>query len=128
MKVFFDVIAQPWIPVVDLQGERKELGILDVLTHAHELKRIQDSSPLVEYSVYRFLIVFLMDAFRPETEEDLQDYLSEEQFDPEVLNTYIAQCRAEGVSFDLFDEKRPFMQSVYAQGTEVPCVCVYQKP
>lgn len=115
MKVFFDVIAQPWIPVVDLQGERKELGILDVLTHAHELKRIQDSSPLVEYSVYRFLIVFLMDAFRPETEEDLQDYLSEEQFDPEVLNTYIAQCRAEGVSFDLFDEKRPFMQSVYRE-------------
>ena len=75
MKPSFDVLQEPWIPVVTFEGETLEVGILDALLRSPEWKEIQDPSPMVEYSVYRFLIVFLMDALRPETPVDLEELL-----------------------------------------------------
>lgn len=111
MKASFSVLDWAWIPVVSLDGEEKLLGIRQALEHAHELREISTVSPLEEYSIYRFLGLFLMDALRPETESDIEDLLDEGRFDMDQVEAYIALCKSEGVSFDLFDEKRPFLQS-----------------
>ena len=74
MKASFQILTQPWIPVKELDGSMKELSLLETLERAHLLSEIQDPSPMVEYSVYRFLIVFLMDMLRPEDEEVLEEY------------------------------------------------------
>ena len=111
MKPSFDVLQEPWIPVVTFEGETLEVGILDALLRSPEWKEIQDPSPMVEYSVYRFLIVFLMDALRPETPVDLEELLYAGQFDESAIQDYITLCHSEGVSFDLFDPDRPFMQT-----------------
>lgn len=111
MKPSFDVLQEPWIPVVTFEGETLEVGILDALLRSPEWKEIQDPSPMVEYSVYRFLIVFLMDALRPETPVDLEELLYAGQFDESAIQDYITLCHSEGVSFDLFDPNRPFMQT-----------------
>ena len=66
MKASFQILTQPWIPVKELDGSMKELSLLETLERAHLLSEIQDPSPMVEYSVYRFLIVFLMDMLRPD--------------------------------------------------------------
>ena len=113
MKATFDILLEPWIPVVEEDGTTRELGLLEVLERAHQLRAVQDPSPLVEYSVYRFLIVFLMDMLRPEDTEALEELLEEGQFDPDRIWDYVALCRSEGVSFDLFDEERPFLQTTY---------------
>src|SRR5699024_1871425 len=102
MKPSFDVLQEPWIPVVTFEGETLEVGILDALLRSPEWKEIQDPSPMVEYSVYRFLIVFLMDALRPETPVDLEELLYAGQFDESAIQDYITLCHSEGVSFDLF--------------------------
>ena len=53
-----------------------------------------------------------MDALRPEDgEEDIGGLLEAEQFDMEAIQDYLTQCRKEGVSFDLFDVERPFLQT-----------------
>lgn len=113
MNASFNVLTQGWIPVIDLEGGRKKLGILDTLKDAHELKAISDASAMVEYSLYRFLSVFLMDALRPKDKETLEDLLEEGAFDPESIDDYITLCESEGVCFDLFDEERPFLQTPY---------------
>lgn len=113
MKASFDVLERPWIPVVLQDGTRQEMGIRQVLTHAHELQEISEASPLEEYSLYRFLGLFLMDALRPRRESSIQTILQTGHFDMDVIEQYIKQCRDEGVSFDLFDEERPFLQSKY---------------
>ena len=110
MSISFDVLTQPWIPVVDKDGKEAELGLLDALSQAHQWRRIHHPSPLVEYSIYRFLVIFLMDAFRPQERFDLEDLLAEGQFDRERLENYVAVCQQEGVRFDLFDPERPFLQ------------------
>ncbi len=111
MEPSFDVLKDPWIPVEDLNGETHELSILDALSHAHELRSVCDVSPLVEYSVYRFLVVFLMDALRPQRLSDIEDMLDGGSFDMDAINAYAERCKNEGVSFDLFDKERPFMQT-----------------
>ena len=113
MRAAFDVLQQPWVPVLDRDGNRAELGLMELFRRAHQLRRVCDPSPLVEYSVFRFLIIFLMDALRPETEEDLEDLLDEGAFPMDRLEDYVAQCREEGVSFDLFHPQQPFLQTAY---------------
>lgn len=114
MSASFNVLSEGWIPVIDLENKRKKLGILDTLKNAHRLKAISDASAMVEYSLYRFLSVFLMDALRPKDKETLEDLLEEGSFDPESIDDYITLCENEGVRFDLFDKERPFLQTPYS--------------
>lgn len=76
--------------------KHEELSLLETLERAHLLSEIQDPSPMVEYSVYRFLIVFLMDMLRPEDEEVLEELLDEGQFDWDTIQRYVRQCETGG--------------------------------
>lgn len=109
----FDVLREPWIPALRMDGSPVSLGILDLLEQAHELKALGSESPLENYSIFRLLTAFLMDAYTPEYIDDRRQILESGHFDPAVLQRYVEQCVAEGDSFNLFDEKRPFMQARY---------------
>lgn len=113
MKAAFDVLTQGWIPVSEQSGRLRKVGIEEVLKKAHCFSEISDPSPMVEYGMYRFLSVFLMDALRPKDTETLEDILAEGKFDADAIDHYIALCRKEGVSFDLFHPNRPFLQTPY---------------
>ena len=115
MRPSFNVLNDPWIPVVAQDGERSLLGIRETLRRAPELKEISVVSPLEEFSVYRFLSVFLMDALRPKRSSTIKKLLRQGSFDLEQIEAYISLCEEEGVSFDLFDEQRPFMQAAYVK-------------
>ncbi len=120
MRSSFNVLDRGWIPVVTADGSIQELGIRETLAKAHELREISDPSPLEEYSVYRFLSLFLMDALRPKKISSIRRLLKTGCFDMAQVEQYIALCESEGVSFDLFDEKRPFLQSGDIAGDSVP--------
>lgn len=111
--IHFDLITQPWIPVVNEDGAITCMGIWDTLQSAHRSKGISDGSPLVEFGLYRLLSVFLMDALRPEDEFVLEELEEAGQFDMKKIREYLDLCREEGASFDLFDPDRPFLQSPY---------------
>lgn len=113
VKAAFNVLTQPWIPVSDSNGTKSEVGLLEALERAHTFRGIQDASPMVEYSVYRFLIIFLTDMLRLESEEELDELLEEGRFDPDLIHDYVDRCQKEGVTFDLFDPENPFLQTSY---------------
>lgn len=115
MRASFSVLNDSWIPVVTLDGTKELLGIRETLRRSHELREISTVSPLEEFSLYRFLSVFLMDALQPKRNSAIRSLLKQGQFDMESIEEYISLCKKEGVSFDLFDEKRPFMQSAYVE-------------
>ena len=109
----FDVLTEPWIPVIALDGSQRELGIIDALADAHKLFEVICESPLETYAVQRFLITFLMDAYRLSHAGDRRRLFESKCFDKNVIKKYVALCRSEGVTFDLFDKEKPFYQAVF---------------
>ena len=107
----YNVLTENWIPIETLDGKSKLVGMLEVLIHAHEIKCVKAASPLVTYGIQRTLIALLIDAFRPYDIDALAEIIGKGEFDDTTLNGYIKKCIEEGVSFDLFDENRPFMQT-----------------
>ena len=107
----FDLLTEQWIPVLSLDGTTSEIGLLELYKNAHKYSEINLPNAMDEYALYRFLILFLEAAYRPSSSEDLLDILNEVSISTEVLSKYVELCKSEGVSFDIFDEKRPFLQS-----------------
>lgn len=109
----FNVLNEPWIPVITVKGDHTDLSLRDTLVNAHELTEVCCENPLETYALQRFLIAFLMDAYRlPHAGDRKKLYLSG-KFDPAVIDGYIDLCKSEGVTFDLFDKERPFYQAAY---------------
>ena len=106
----FDVMREPWIDCVALDGSMVTLGIRELLLRAHELQAVRDISPLQEYGIYRLLCVIAMDMLKPRGIGDMEELLEEGRFDEKTVDSYIAFCEKDGPCFDLFDAQRPFMQ------------------
>ena len=109
----YDVTVEKWIPVRMLNGERKKISLLELFKTAHEIQQLEGLNVMEEYSVYRFLTLFLMAVYLPEDIIDVEDILDDGKIDMEKVDKYLDLCRQEGVSFDVFDEQRPFLQSPY---------------
>ena len=107
----FDIRTELWIPVRTLTGKSLMMGLKELLEKAHELQNIDGVTPMETYSVYRFLTVFLMDVYRPETWDDKEGILSDGCFELRKIEAYIDKCERAGVCFDIFDKDRPFMQA-----------------
>lgn len=109
----FNVLKEPWIPVIRLDGSRDELGILPCLEQAPNLREIRDPAPIIEFGMYRLLVAFVLDALimadrRPEDPLDLKSLIKDGRFDFRMIENYIEQC---GDVFDLFHPERPFLQT-----------------
>lgn len=107
----YSVLQEKWIPMSD----GRKYSLWECLEHAHELERISCASPLETYAVHRFLCAFVMDALQLSNKRERLSLLQKGRFDMNVFQAYVNLCEQEGVNFDLFDEKRPFMQSGYNQ-------------
>lgn len=109
----FDVLTEPWIPVVRSDGSIVEMGILHCLEQAHTLREIRDPAPIVEFGLYRLLEAFLFDALqlsdqRPEHRQDLKIMIDSGGIDMDMIKKYIEKCDD---AFNLFHPERPFLQT-----------------
>lgn len=107
----YDVIRNECIKVVYLNGEVKYVSIREAFRDAHLIKNVRYSSPVEEYSILRLLIVMAMDCYNYEDVIEIQEALDENKFDMEKFDEYIKFCEKDGPVFDLFDEKKPFLQT-----------------
>ena len=107
----YNLLNEPWIPTRDVSDETICRGIEDSLKNAHQIKDIIDPAPTIQYSLYRFLIAFIMDVYgfkNPDNDlTDLEKLIQSGKFDSDLIDTYIGKWSDR---FDLFNEKYPFMQ------------------
>ncbi|MHB1487448.1 MAG: type I-E CRISPR-associated protein Cse1/CasA, partial [Acidimicrobiales bacterium] len=50
----FDLVSIPWIPVVDHAGNTRQVGIDELLGHAHEIRDLAEPDPIVRAALRRF--------------------------------------------------------------------------
>ena len=70
----FNVITEPWIPVIMKDNTRKTYGVRDVLRKAKDIKCIVSPGnlPSEEYSIYRFLFALTTDAYKIRSDADIE--------------------------------------------------------
>ncbi len=103
----YNLIEERWIPVRDLAGNRKELGIRDVLLTAENLSVIEDPSPLVTAALHRFLLAVLYRALEGPCDIDEAKKLFKEGLPKDKIRVYLDKWKPR---FWLFDKNYPFGQ------------------
>lgn len=105
----FNLIDDPWIPCIDLQGRGVEYGIHDTLLKAHELREICDDSPLVTVAIHRLLLAILYRAFNgPNDMNGWKALFNDGSFQGNhKIDNYLTKWKDR---FFLFDNQYPFMQ------------------
>lgn len=108
----FNILHEPWMGVVDMDGNEMLVGLRDYLINAHLYKYSAENR---QFAVLRRLQqrlaeTFVMDIFGIDIEAEAA-LINTGYFDADKIDGYIAKCDNSGISFDLFDENRPFMQT-----------------
>lgn len=108
MSFSFSLISEGWIPCVTSSGEGVELGLLEALRRAPELREIADPSPPVTAALHRLLLAILHRNFGPQNSREWRRMWEAGCWDVDVLEAYFEQWRER---FDLFHPERPFYQA-----------------
>ena len=111
----YSVLIEPLIAVVPKDGQLPvEVSLRDAIVHAHEYADIAGDSPMEQFAVVRFLSAFVMDMLAMKTPEDRRKIFKAGKISEKDFDDYIALCRREGASFDLYDSAAPFMQTPFS--------------
>ncbi|KAA2246403.1 type I-E CRISPR-associated protein Cse1/CasA [Solihabitans fulvus] len=109
----FDLLTQPWIPVIDLRGERCEVGLIGLLHDAHRIRRIVGDTPPMTAALHRLVLAFLHRSYGPSSEQAWATLWSAPQLPRAPVDNYVADKRDR---FDLFDPVQPFLQCPALKG------------
>ncbi|GAA4607772.1 type I-E CRISPR-associated protein Cse1/CasA [Actinoallomurus liliacearum] len=103
----FDLITQPWLPIVGTSGELYEVGLADLVRRAHESRRIAGESPTMTAALHRLVLAFTHRVYGPSDEDAWNRLWMADGFDTAPIEEYVRQWPGR---FDLFHPSRPFLQ------------------
>ncbi|WP_333774696.1 type I-E CRISPR-associated protein Cse1/CasA [Streptomyces sp. IBSBF 3136] len=104
----FDLTAQPWIPVLRLDGSQAELSLGEVFEQAHGLRRITGDLPTQEFALVRLLLAVAHDALDGPKDTDDWAQLWDEETCFAPVRPYLDKHRER---FDLLHPQMPFFQT-----------------
>ncbi len=126
MKPTFNLVTEPWLPCLRLNGERDELSLRDMLTQAHHLRELYAESPLISVALYRLLLAILYRIFQPQSRSDWLTIWQTKQFDIAEIDAYFNQPHIQE-RFDLFHETHPFYQTTEEIGKPLSLAVLAQE-
>jgi CRISPR system Cascade subunit CasA len=115
--VTFNLIHEPWIRCVGLDGQICVVGLEQALASSHEIAQIADESPLVIAALHRLLLAILHRNLGPRDTETWGNLWKEGRFPPGGMEAYWTRWESH---FDLFDETYPFYQSASISVNDEP--------
>ncbi|WP_067473445.1 type I-E CRISPR-associated protein Cse1/CasA [Actinomadura hibisca] len=116
-KAGFDLASEPWAGVIwrnPTPTQPSALGFRDLLTHAHEIQSLAITPAPALSAVYRLLYAMVariagLDEDSPNGEDwfERREEIQEQGLNPDAVAAYFNKFDGR---FDLFDDKRPFLQ------------------
>lgn len=104
----FDLTAEPWIPVVGLDGAVRELSLVEVVARADECVSIGGDLPAQGFALTRLVLAVLHCAVRgPQDRADWAELWQSPGLPVDDVARYLASWRHR---FDLLHPETPFLQ------------------
>lgn len=103
----FDLLTEPWIPVVGIYGETRFVGLEDAFLRAHTIRRVNGEAPTMTAALHRLLLAVFHRAYGPPNEAGWGELWAAEKLPTDPLRAYLDRYRHR---FDLFHPQLPFMQ------------------
>lgn len=109
MTYSFNLIDQPWIPCIDLDGQYMEFGIGQTLAEAGQLRELRGETPVETAAMYRLLLAILHRVYGPKNRSVWLALWRNRKLglDRDHLDNYLHKWYDR---FDLFDTQHPFFQ------------------
>jgi CRISPR type I-E-associated protein CasA/Cse1 len=104
----FNLLTEPWLPVISLKGEKKLLSLNDFLKQAQDLERFDFPLPGLETAVLRFLVAIVHIVGAPKDKSEWEDWYKQGKFE----NGFITELQTYKNKLDLFSKTEPFLQEV----------------
>ncbi|MET9724481.1 type I-E CRISPR-associated protein Cse1/CasA [Streptomyces zaomyceticus] len=104
----FDLTEQPWIGVLQRNGEQEELSLREIFSQAGQVRRITADLPTQEFALTRLLLAVAHDAL--DGPKDIEHW-SRLWNDPRCFDAVAAYLDTHRHRFDLLDRRTPFFQT-----------------
>lgn len=107
----FNLIEQPWIRILDGDGNVREVGLAEALKNAHEIRGLAGELATQDFAVLRVLISVVYRVLEVNPDNPVRSWYSawkKGHFDIEAVDDYLGKWRAR---FNLFDPEAPFLQT-----------------
>ena len=107
--MFFNLLEEPWLPVMPRDGTQvEEVSLAGLLCHARRYRCLAGSTPTMTAALYRVVLALIHRVYGPDSLSRWGElWRAENGFPGRELAAYAA---AYGDRFDLFDARRPFFQ------------------
>lgn len=105
MKPSFNLLDDPWIAYIRLDGTHATVKLRDALVQADALWDLSGESSIVDAATYRLLLAVLHRVFGPPDVQAWRELWKKRRWDAATIDEYLSAWRHR---FDLFDSERPF--------------------
>lgn len=103
-----NLVRDPWVPVLFVDGRRAELGLGELFARADTIADVEGDAPHVRLALLRLLVAILHRALRgPRNYDEWDGLLWSGKDGFEAAAEYVHEHEG---SFDLLDPRRPFWQ------------------
>lgn len=107
MNQSFNLLNEPWMPCIDNKNKLIRLNLEETVLQAHQLKELRSDLPIITGALYLFLIAYVMNILKIESEESWMKLWERGYFPNAYLSSYNQRW---GDRFDLLDPVHPFYQ------------------
>jgi len=125
----FNLLYEPWIAVLDKNGNSEEVGLIEVFERAHEIKMLSGELPTQDFATLRLLLAIMYAVFLRKNLSGVPAKIREEEdaierwsslwnlghFPPGIIEAYLNEYEER---FYLRHPERPFYQVHIEKGTE----------
>ncbi|WP_158624186.1 type I-E CRISPR-associated protein Cse1/CasA [Micromonospora sp. HM5-17] len=103
----FDLVTEPWVPVVRGNGAIVDVGLRQLFMEAHDIRRITGETPTMSAALYRLVLAMFHRSYGPDSDSVWAELWSARELPPDPLDRYLERY---GDRFDLFHPTVPFLQ------------------
>lgn len=108
----FNLIDEPWIDVLDVNGNKSTVSIREALSASGQIRRIAGELPTQDVAIVRLLLAILYRALPVDGDDEVvretwAHWWKDHAFPSEVVSEYLDEYRGR---FELFDPATPFFQ------------------